>query len=164
MKKASFSFIFILLFICSFSQINKPEVLNPTGNSFKSTTMMLDWTIGETLITTLSNEPTQITQGFHQPTVIINNLQELPAGIEELNLFPNPATNHATFQTKFAKAQRFELQINSIKGEKLFSKNVQGITIQESLDLSTLAPGLYYLSFGMEGHNYSIPFTIQKSN
>lgn len=164
MRKASICFICIFAYIFTFSQINKPEILGTAGDSFKNNTMILDWTIGEAMITTLTNESTQITQGFHQSTIIINDIKELPSGIEALNLFPNPASNHITLQSKFIKEQDIDLDLIAINGERLFSKHVRGFNLNETIDLSTLPSGLYYLSFGIDGLNYSIPFTIQKIN
>jgi hypothetical protein len=50
-----------------FAQTLSPSVIASAGNSFSSAQFSLDYTLGETFVTTLSNESNILTQGFHQP-------------------------------------------------------------------------------------------------
>jgi len=67
-------FVFVLLATASGAQQLTPTVIASAGASFQAATFSIDYTLGETFITTLSNGSNILTQGFHQPsvTVVVN--------------------------------------------------------------------------------------------
>ena len=65
-----FFYSFFLAVLCingATAQQLSPSVIASAGGSFQSTEFSLDYTLGETFITTLSNGQNILTQGFHQP-------------------------------------------------------------------------------------------------
>lgn len=68
--KFFYSILFVLLCIHgSTAQQLSPSVIASSGGSFQSAAFSLDYTLGETFVTTLSNGQNILTQGFHQPQV-----------------------------------------------------------------------------------------------
>ena len=64
--KYYFLFSFLMLSYFSYSQ----EVISSAGKTSEAGGMILSWTIGEGVISTLGSNDTEITQGFHQPLVV----------------------------------------------------------------------------------------------
>ena len=60
--------IVLALFVTPFfAQSLSPSVIASAGSSFTSAQFSMDYTLGETFVTTLSNGSNILTQGFHQP-------------------------------------------------------------------------------------------------
>jgi len=75
------------------AQSSNPEVLSSAGDTFQGDNVRIEWTLGELAITTIQNPPQQITQGFHQPVYTITSVDELPEGIGQISVFPNPTSD-----------------------------------------------------------------------
>ena len=72
MRKTSFC---VLAFLCTITSVtaqsNNPSILSSAGGSDKTSTISLDWTIGEYAVETVSLADRMYTQGFHQPYLIV---------------------------------------------------------------------------------------------
>jgi hypothetical protein len=67
-----------------------PEVVSSAGDSFQHASGSLTFTVGEVAIETTSTLPHHLTQGFHQPALLVRSPQGgIDAGIP-LTAFPNP--------------------------------------------------------------------------
>ena len=66
------------LFFLSFS-VSAQTVISSAGKTTINGNYNVSWTVGETVINTLSAGGTILTQGFHQPLLI----EILPTGIEK---------------------------------------------------------------------------------
>ena len=88
-------FTFLIFSHLSSSQ----EVISSAGNTSEAGGMILSWTIGEGVISTLGNDDTEITQGFHQPLIV----DVIPTSLEkglllEIKAFPNPTLDKVMFE------------------------------------------------------------------
>ncbi len=93
--KYYFLFSFLMLSYFSYSQ----EVISSAGKTSEAGGMILSWTIGEGVISTLGSNDTEITQGFHQPLVV----DVIPTSLEkglllEIKAFPNPTLDKVMFE------------------------------------------------------------------
>ena len=92
-------YIFIpFLFLLSFS-VSAQTVISSAGKTTINGNYNVSWTVGETVINTLSAGGTILTQGFHQPLLI----EILPTGIEkelllDMIAYPNPAFDKVLFK------------------------------------------------------------------
>ena len=91
----------ILLKMCFFISIGSfaQSVISSSGNSTSSGDLILSWTIGEGIISTLGNNDIELTQGFHQPLVV----DVIAVGIEEdlildIIAYPNPTYDKVMFE------------------------------------------------------------------
>ncbi len=162
MKRILFLPLLYWPFFCLFAQEIEPQIIGAAGDSYQGASMQIDWTIGEPLITSFENETILLSQGFHQPTVILTNTSELPVNINFVNIYPNPAIDNINVTIDFAQDQVIELIIYNIKGQKLSLKKCAGSSIAETLNLSNYSPGFYNITFALDAVNYVYPFTIQK--
>jgi hypothetical protein len=66
--KVLYTTLFSFVAFCAITaQQLTPTVIASTGASYQSAEFSLDYTLGETFVTTLSNNTNILTQGFHQP-------------------------------------------------------------------------------------------------
>lgn len=66
-------FIAILLISSSlFSQTLERTVIGSSGTTLSNASVSLDFTVGELMVTTLSNGTTTLNQGFHQESIILH--------------------------------------------------------------------------------------------
>jgi hypothetical protein len=71
----------------------------------------------------------------------------LPPGCVELNVYPNPAQNSISINHSAAIAKGAYFQILTDKGAKLLSQKVQENSFYTTIDVSTLARGVYLLVY-----------------
>ena len=86
------------LFLLSFS-FSAQTAISSAGKTTINGNYNVSWTVGETVINTLSAGGTILTQGFHQPLLI----EILPTGIEkelllDMIAYPNPAFDKVLFK------------------------------------------------------------------
>ncbi|MEL6652297.1 MAG: T9SS type A sorting domain-containing protein, partial [Bacteroidota bacterium] len=71
---------------------------------------------------------------------------ELAAGITNLNLFPNPASQNATLELDLDRPEAISLRLYNLHGQMM---QTQELSVQQNvsheLDLSRLASGMYLL-------------------
>jgi hypothetical protein len=79
-----------------FSQQLTPTVIASAGASFQSSEFSLDYTLGETFITTLSNGTNTLTQGFHQPQAGV--IVEGCTAVEACNYNPDATVEDGSCQ------------------------------------------------------------------
>lgn len=65
--KNTLTFLFIILSTTVYSQ--QLEILSSSGSFLKGNRYQLEYTLGDVVINTVSNNQNILTQGFHQPTV-----------------------------------------------------------------------------------------------
>lgn len=108
--------IFMLFTVISESQ----EVVAPAGNHFANEEIQISWTLGEPVIETISNGQAHLTQGFHQPILIITALAEIPDISISILAYPNPTSNY------------LNVKINKLPGAKLYYilYNIEGKILQ----------------------------------
>lgn len=89
--------LFFLLFFSA--SIHAQEVVSTQGESYQSSTVALDYTIGESVIFTGTDGTTTVTQGFHQSKWEYASTYSLDDDIE-ISVFPNPVNDHLTIEYK----------------------------------------------------------------
>jgi len=155
MFKAQFYFLFLL----SLAFNAKAQTLRPTTQgTFSNHNMMIDWSLGETLISTHQvGDSLYLTQGFNQPLIICEPCDE---SIEEqiiidantnsiaLSISPNPVANLLRFETTMTLDGQGYIAIIDNSGSV---NRLQSITTKSSglssmsIDISSYLPGSYYL-------------------
>lgn len=139
------------------------QVIASTGQSVATGTLQVDYTVGETVITTASAATLTLTQGFHQP-------EALPVGIAlthatfELNAYPNPTQDQVTLDIQSSEAGSLTLHLVNSKGQTVqppHTLEVNGLT-QHRLDLRPLASGTYFLRLQSTDKPAASTLIIQK--
>tara|TARA_B100000927_G_C16234123_1_gene376629 strand:- start:3 stop:479 length:477 start_codon:yes stop_codon:yes gene_type:complete len=90
----------IIVFVFFFSgNIYSQTIISSAGKTSSNDNFIISWTLGETLVATLQNENTNLTQGFHQPLMV----EISPASLEDdmvldMVAYPNPTYNKVLFK------------------------------------------------------------------
>ena len=134
----------LLILLClpmiGFGQILSPSVVSSSGDSYSNGGVIMDYTLGEIVIETFSNNANILTQGFHQGdlkvTTAVVNLDI------KTKIYPNPTTNFIIIELE--KNVNAELLVYDING-KIVIKDKLRDEQQKQLDFSFLNQGNYFL-------------------
>ena len=114
----------------------------------------ISWTIGQTIIGTVSSSDFVFTQGFHQPPDPASTSFYSPHFTYEIKVFPNPVSNFLRIETQYNEVLKIE--VFDMIGQRLFSSE---FLHNEAIDVSRFEPGMYLISlFHSDGLAASIAF------
>ena len=151
--KSLFTLLGTLFSLFSYAQQVSPEIISPAGNTGKTGNMSLDWTVGELATATVYTGDILFTEGFHQPTLLVRQVQplevrsaELPQGFD-ITAFPNPvgAQLHVRLESDGTLEPVF-LVLASADGKILDRQKVDAVTSTHQIDMSSYIPGSYVLT------------------
>ncbi|MFN0174307.1 MAG: T9SS type A sorting domain-containing protein [Saprospiraceae bacterium] len=161
-------FIFSLLAGSLSGQIFSPTVQASAGASLSGpagSDLLLEFTVGETVIQTLTSPVDNMTlaQGFHQRSVLIVDTEELDWDGFHVNLYPNPASMAITLEFDRPSAELLTAEIWNLLGQRLKFQPEMGKLSVETVDVSSLPSGHYFLRFFAKNRALeAIPFQIIK--
>lgn len=151
MKKALLAaFVFAGIYAAN-AQTLSPTVIATAGNySTGSNGYSLSSTVGEPVITTLSQSSTILTQGFQQPNDIVNGLLDIEKEADgAFSVYPNPTNAKLWFGYEFTQTGKVEVELYDLLGQKLdytLSEGYDSGKQIHSFDCSSYAAGNYVLS------------------
>ncbi|MDD3877078.1 MAG: T9SS type A sorting domain-containing protein [Bacteroidales bacterium] len=161
MNKNLFFLITGLLFLGStvFGQTIQNSVISSAGGSASSGNVKMDFTLGETVIETVSASGNTLTQGFHQTNltlVAIVNIELFP----EISVYPNPTTELVNLDIP-ANYSLLDIRMYDLNGKLLRTiANASGLV---TFDVRDLAKGTYYLQVINPQNNELKTFRLIKS-
>ncbi len=178
------SFIFLLFIIPSFCvslQAQQPYVLgqyvfSPAGqvdtlSSIRSGVYMVDWTIGEPLVETLSGSRKMLSQGFHQRSTLpgveavssyIFSRLDQEGKEKHFSVFPNPFVSRFSVEWNFSENLSLTFEIYNLDGRRIFSKKQNATDKYLEIFLSNLKPSIYILRISDPTRNFSESHKIVK--
>ncbi|MBN2761466.1 MAG: T9SS type A sorting domain-containing protein, partial [Bacteroidales bacterium] len=119
------------------------EVIATAGNTNTSGSKSIDWTLGEVIIETLADNDAMLTQGFHQPVLIISAVQELEMPDMEITVFPNPVSDRVTIKTENMIQDKFSYTLTDMNGKILKQEKMHSQEVE--IPFVDYAPSVYYL-------------------
>lgn len=142
MKKSLLFIIYFFNCFFSFSQSLSPNVISSSGTSFNSGVNQLEWTLGESVIFTLSNGSNLLSQGFHQTNLLVSSLGD-SSNDYIINVFPNPTFDY--IQLQFEKINTpLVIELYSVEG-KLLTRIEAPNNNSLLIDMNDYAAGIYML-------------------
>jgi len=146
MKSVATIFLILISFFGTSQIAVQNNVFATCGNTFQSN-IQIEYTLGETFTSSLTNFTQTITQGFNQPRRVklvdpISN-PDLNVGLKEqfvnTSVYPNPTNAFLFVRTDLID---YSIDIKDIKGSTIatYSKPT------EIIDLENQSPGVYFLS------------------
>ncbi|MFN0034268.1 MAG: T9SS type A sorting domain-containing protein [Saprospiraceae bacterium] len=150
-----------LLLLLLAGSAQSQSVIGSLGGEGNVGSMNLQYTAGEAFVTTIEDNGSALTQGFHQPCLVVTSVEEtfLPGAV---TVFPNPTA--AIVNVRFAdiKLENLRISLFDAAGKSILTSSVHAELWQT--DLSGLAGGYYLLKVtDLETHQ-SNSFKIFKSN
>lgn len=136
-------FLGCLLTGVAYGQVH--QVISAGGASGSTSQISGDYTIGETFVTTMSSQLSQLTQGFHQTDLISTSARQYIDNTVEVDVFPNP------FQDRLNIRLDENIEIGMIRIFDTSGKMVHFATIKHlsgevvTMDLNHIKPGMLIL-------------------
>ncbi len=139
----------LFLFACcalnfSMAQSLSPEVISSAGSSFTNSSATLDWTVGEPVTSTLNNSNNILSQGFHQPNLLVTAISEAAADYS-VTLFPNPTVDLIQLQILNTLNEIIFIDLHNAEGKLLLSQQIN-TSSNLQIDMSKYSTGTYLLS------------------
>ena len=131
--------LFLFLFTTAQAQ-SAPEIICAAGHSGNT---VHAWTVGEPLVTTISNNLHQLTQGFHQPQLTLLAAETPPP--PDPMAYPNPTTGLLKVEWPADYGTVRTVEVYALTGHKVREIHLETPQSQLHLDLSDLAAGKYIL-------------------
>lgn len=155
--------IFILLAGGAYAQSLSHQVLVPLAGVATGTNVSYSQTVGETAVEIVGCHDYIFTQGFQQPGIKYSDLVQ-PQGTG-VNVFPNPAVNHITFELFGQEARTFTIEILNITGTVVGSarKTFTGeYWFREDYNIENLIRGFYLVRILSDDRMVNRTFKIEK--
>ena len=121
-----------------------PEVLSTAGHAFEQDGYTLQWTLGEVAILTFQKAESILSQGFHQTGEYFDVGFSGPLPMEQLILYPNPATERVYLKVD-PEYSSLNLEIFHSSGTLVEKCSLYGEF--PYVDLGQLPPGSYLFVF-----------------
>lgn len=81
-----------------YAQRVEPQVMASSGGSGSAGGYTLEWTLGQTAVQTLKSGAYVLTQGFHQPNLLVVGVRDVRYPFE-VHIAPNPFSHRIHLQT-----------------------------------------------------------------
>jgi len=147
----------ILLLSCAtafaFSGFSQ-EAITSAGRIFNTNGVNLSWSLGETVVATVDDGSTTLTQGFQQSNLAITAIKEEEESF--YHVFPNPTRNVFTIKNTKNTEVTTVASLYQLDGKKI--KDVSINTTSTQVNIADLPAGTYLLTI----NHYS--FRILKTN
>ena len=158
MEKLFTCFATIVFVFSCYSQSLSPMVIASGGGYISGGGISLSGTVGEmAAVQTLSNIPPNVilTQGFQQPTDIINGLLDIERGVGgTLSVYPVPTHGMEWYGYEFSETGKVEISMYNMVGQKMdytYSEWYTSGKIVHGFDCSSYAAGTYILTIKFTG-------------
>ena len=162
MKKLTLLLLGIFLFGFGFSQTKTLEVNPAAGDEFTADGVTLTWTIGEGVIETFSNNEMILTQGFQQPTLKVTLIEESEEIDFQLSVYPNPTHDFFNISIVSENEINYSAQLMDMSGKLLYSQNLKGKDITETVDLTNYSSSIYILRIIDNNGKFARTYKVQK--
>lgn len=131
------------------SQSKDPSIISAGGGTGKTSTISLEWTMGEYAVETLTAVGKMYTQGFHQP-LHISSSSVARTSTEDIDynisIAPNPIVNTVNFNITSTKPMKVFVTIGDASGVPHIQRNITSNTGNVAISLNHMAAGTYLLT------------------
>lgn len=130
------------------------QVVSTAGNHSETGTVQLSWTIGEPVISTLSNGSNILTQGMHQSKLLIDAIEEIELSGLIISAFPNPTNEFVNLQVhQLLTAQpwkEFSFVLYDMHGKVLMQKQI--VSTETVIQMNNYVSSIYFLKVLVNNH------------
>ena len=140
-----------------------PQVIASAGTHYSAGSAQLSWTIGEPVITTVSNGSNIITQGFHQTQLNSVTVEEQTIAGLNVTVFPNPTADVLNINL-VNNLKDLQLDLFDMNGKLLQARKIGSAESNLQISMSEYARANYLLRvYSIDGSvNYT--YKVQKMN
>jgi len=159
MKRPALSILLFITGQLSYGQLNPQQVVAAAGNNSENGETKIEWSLGETVIATLTNGSTTLTQGFQQPglsVTVIKSIEGLPFTIEA---YPNPTEDLLLIKLDYSEARDVHYLLYDVNGKVLIQNKPESDI--SAIDMKNYTAGVYLLKV-LQLHKEIMTFEIIK--
>jgi hypothetical protein len=142
------SFLALCCAILLSAQSIDRQVIGSTGASSSTSTIQMDYTVGEAVIGTFGSSSITVTQGFHQTLVAGIGVSDLDVN-SDLIVYPNPTNSILNIQLgNTQSSEDYNISVVSLMGVKVLEMDNSSVSDLDQtlvLDVSDLASSSYLL-------------------
>ena len=134
--------------LSSFGQEKNQSVIAAAGDVSKSATIILEWTVGEPAVETITSPSSILTQGFHQPLLQVQKISATKEAVASKNTFrvyPNPATSIINIEPEKISDVTLLISLVDINGKVIMNNNLPAKSAAVKLNVTNLSQGTYFL-------------------
>ena len=160
-------FFLLLPLVALFSRaLPAQEVISAAGGNDRTEQTILAWTVGEVATRTLTLPGGLITQGFHQPSLLVlppESSSGEAAYLPSIAVYPNPTASLLNVAITGKGAADYSiLELLDVRGRVISTQQHPDYMPNHQLDLTPLPAASYYLRMARpDGANTQL-FTIIK--
>lgn len=159
MKKLLLIFGGIAGFSAMHGQTLTPDVIASSGSTLTGTSISTEFTIGEPLTSTLTAGSNVLTQGFHQPNIVITAIDPW-IDVFSFQVYPNPSDQFVTIETTSDHA--FSARVYDALGQLVLENT--DFTHKTTFDMQWLSNGPYLLNVTRSNGKPVKNFTLVKQS
>ncbi len=140
-----FAVLTLAVSYCSAQTVN-PSVISPAGNTDKTESISLDWTLGETAVKSVGYRDQMLTEGFHQSTIKVISIEnENLLSKYQFLIAPNPVQSILNLRSFSDENIPLNVQLTDLNGKTL-SVLLATSNDSKDIDMSPYMAGIYILS------------------
>ncbi len=145
MKKNYLLILVTVIFFSSWAhaQSISPFVISSAGGEGESGEMTIQWTLGEMMIETFDANDMILTQGFHQPHLIVTSVDEIPGHDICIDAYPNPTDNHVHIRLNDGEYADMHYSLFDSNGRLIGTRPLESLVTQ--VNLTQHEPGVFFL-------------------
>lgn len=153
MKKI-YAFLFLMFWILSLAGFTQSTdtidrmLISAAGGSNVINGKIVSFSVGEVVVTTISNSKWIVSQGFNQPDPILINSIPINKLDHKTIIYPNPTPDYITIKIEKYTNQDLDISIYDLFGNRLeteYYSNQNSNCILFKVDLRNFAVGTYIL-------------------
>lgn len=164
MKQFAFLCLFGGILLSGYSQVFQPEVFAAGGDYSQNNQAHLSWTVGEALVTSVSNSGNQLDQGFQQAQLYVTALDQEWANSLAIQIFPNPFQEAVEVAFGDNLSASVTLRIINPEGREVLREEIPSGVKSHFVNLGYLPDGIFVVELFYDEYSAPVWYRIQKSH
>lgn len=140
-----------------------PQVIAAAGTHYAAGNAQLSWTVGEPVITTVSNGSNTITQGFHQTLLSATAVEEQTVAGINVNVFPNPVQDMLNVNIT-NNLKDLQMELFDMSGKLLQARKIGAAEGSVQVNMTEYARASYLLRVYAADGSVNYTYKVQKMN
>lgn len=145
------------------AQSISPQVIASAGTHYSNGSAQLSWTVGEPVITTVSNGNNIITQGFHQTLLNITSVEEQSVAGVNVTVFPNPTSELVNINL-VNNLKDLQLDLYDMAGKLLQARKIGAAEGNVQISMTDYARANYLLRIYAIDGSVNYTYKVEKIN
>ncbi|NJB87394.1 hypothetical protein GGR26_003174 [Lewinella marina] len=137
----------LLLSACALTgQTTTPQLISSAGGRLEGKTTLLDWSVGESSVSTMTLTSGYLTEGYQQPSILVIPIaRPAPEAGIALTVSPNPTADQIVLRMQSEYTGQLHLRLSALDGRAVIRSRWDTGVDSHTLDLRRLSAATYLL-------------------